>query len=245
MRNRYAMPSSNSGRGGPAASRVKSAARTIAFLFALAPAWRSASIDAAAQAASIQTGVASYYAREFHGKTTANGETYSMWAMTAAHQTLPFNSIVKVTNLDNGRTTSVRINDAGPFKDDRIIDLSYAAAVKLGMVGPGKARVRLEVKGNADPGNSRSEFFRVDIKKASLDGFAVQLGSYTDPENLLRRLGEFERKGVRDMHVQITNVSGRQVHRILVGGFRERAEAESFCVGLKKKGLRGMVMRIR
>ncbi len=90
-------------------------------------------------------GVASYYAEDFNGKKTANGETYDMYKMTAAHRTLPFNTKVRVTNLDNKRSIVVRINDRGPFKLERIIDLSLAAATQLGMKGTGTANVKLEV----------------------------------------------------------------------------------------------------
>ncbi len=93
----------------------------------------------------VQEGVASYYADQFHGRRTANGETFDMHAMTAAHRSLPFNTRVRVTNLDNGRSVVVRINDRGPFVEGRIIDLSYGAAGAVGMIGPGTARVRLEV----------------------------------------------------------------------------------------------------
>ncbi len=93
----------------------------------------------------MQEGVASYYADEFNGRQTSNGETYDMNEMTAAHQTLPFSTRVRVTNIENGRTVIVRINDRGPFKDDRIIDLSLAAAKSLELIGPGTARVKLEV----------------------------------------------------------------------------------------------------
>ncbi|MGA7161498.1 MAG: septal ring lytic transglycosylase RlpA family protein [Bacteroidota bacterium] len=90
-------------------------------------------------------GVASYYAEDFNGKKTANGETYDMYKMTAAHRSLPFNTKVRVTNLDNKRSIIVRINDRGPFKLERIIDLSLAAATQLGMKGTGTANVKLEV----------------------------------------------------------------------------------------------------
>jgi rare lipoprotein A len=90
-------------------------------------------------------GIASYYADDFNGKKTANGETYNMYKMTAAHRSLPFNTKVKVTNLDNKRSIIVRINDRGPFKLERIIDLSLAAATQLGMKGTGTANVKLEV----------------------------------------------------------------------------------------------------
>lgn len=92
-----------------------------------------------------QTGYASWYGQKFHGHLTSNGETYNMFAMSAAHKTLPLPSYVRVTNLDNGKQAVVRVNDRGPFHDDRIIDLSYAAAVKLGYHDKGTAKVKIEV----------------------------------------------------------------------------------------------------
>lgn len=90
-------------------------------------------------------GIASYYADEFHGRATANGEIYDMHELTAAHRTLPFNTRVRVTNLANNKSVVVRINDRGPFVADRIIDLSLRAAEELSMIGPGTARVTLEI----------------------------------------------------------------------------------------------------
>jgi rare lipoprotein A len=91
------------------------------------------------------TGQASYYSAAFHNRQTASGERYSKYAMTAAHRTLPFGTRVRVTHIGNGRSIVVRINDRGPFVEGRIIDLSYAAARKLGMVREGVAKVRLEL----------------------------------------------------------------------------------------------------
>jgi peptidoglycan lytic transglycosylase len=96
-----------------------------------------------------QVGVASYYSQGHQGRRTASGEAFDMDAMTAAHRSLPFGTRVRVTNLANGRQAVVRINDRGPFRKDRIIDVSRAAARALGMVGRGVARVRLEVVGSA------------------------------------------------------------------------------------------------
>jgi rare lipoprotein A len=92
-----------------------------------------------------QTGIASYYGPGFQGKTTASGEPFEQEAMTAAHPSLPFGTSVRVTNLENGREVVVRINDRGPFVPGRIIDVSAAAAEKLGMVNSGVARVKVEV----------------------------------------------------------------------------------------------------
>ncbi|MBN2325578.1 MAG: septal ring lytic transglycosylase RlpA family protein [Candidatus Omnitrophica bacterium] len=92
----------------------------------------------------VEIGQASWYGRKFHGKRTASGEKYSMYAMTAAHPTLPFDTKVKITNLDNGKTAYVRINDRGPFVKGRIIDVSRAAARKLGFELKGIAQVKIE-----------------------------------------------------------------------------------------------------
>lgn len=94
-----------------------------------------------------EEGTASWYGPGFHGKKTANGETYNMHAMTAAHKTLPFNSRVKVTNTSNGRSVVVRINDRGPFAHERVIDLSRTAADKLGLIKDGTCPVRVEYLG--------------------------------------------------------------------------------------------------
>jgi rare lipoprotein A len=91
-----------------------------------------------------QSGLASWYGKRYHGQKTSSGETYDMYAMTAAHATLPIPSYVRVTTLANGRCVVVRVNDRGPFKSDRVIDLSYVAAYKLGFIQAGQARVEVE-----------------------------------------------------------------------------------------------------
>ena len=97
-----------------------------------------------------EVGIASYYAEAHHGRRTADGERYDMQALTAAHPTLPFGSRVRVTNLENGRSVVVRINDRGPYVEERVIDLSYAAARELRFLSRGTARVRLEVLSRPD-----------------------------------------------------------------------------------------------
>lgn len=93
----------------------------------------------------METGLASYYGVEFHGKPTASGETYDMWGFTCAHPTLPFDTYLLVTNLENGNSVVVRVNDRGPFVEGRIIDLSYNAARSLDMIGEGVVEVKVEV----------------------------------------------------------------------------------------------------
>lgn len=102
-----------------------------------------------------QEGVASWYGGEFHGRPTASGERYDQEGMTAAHRSLPFGTWIRVDNLDNGRRTRVRVTDRGPFVDDRILDLSRAAARELGMLGPGTARVRIVVYRTAEDASCR------------------------------------------------------------------------------------------
>ena len=93
----------------------------------------------------MEVGLASWYGHPYHGRSSASGEIYDMEQLTAAHRTLPFGTLVRVVNLDNEKSVEVRINDRGPFVDDRVIDLSHAAAQVIGMIGPGTARVRVEV----------------------------------------------------------------------------------------------------
>src|SRR5437870_3866734 len=99
----------------------------------------------------VQLGVASWYGPGFHGNRTANGEIYDQYELTAAHPSLPLGTRAMVTNITNGRAVEVRINDRGPFVDGRAIDLSYAAARTIGMIGPGTGRVRIDVLGKAPP----------------------------------------------------------------------------------------------
>ena len=93
----------------------------------------------------LMIGISSYYAEDFHGKLTANGEVYDMYGLTAAHKTLPLNTIVRVTNLDNEKSLILRINDRGPYVKGRILDCSYGAAKKLGFLANGTTQVRVEV----------------------------------------------------------------------------------------------------
>lgn len=138
-----------------------------------------------------QRGVASWYGDKFHGRRTSSGEIYNMYAMTAAHKTLPLGTMVRVRNLNNHRSVTVRINDRGPFVRSRIIDLSYAAAKKLGMLGPGTASVEIEAIGMpvaAVAGKSPS-YRAVDYYSGN---FTFQVGAFqvrANAEKLRRQLG--------------------------------------------------------
>ncbi|MDA8163433.1 MAG: septal ring lytic transglycosylase RlpA family protein [Desulfobacteraceae bacterium] len=135
-----------------------------------------------------ETGLASWYGKDFDGKKTSNGETYDMYGGTAAHKTLPMNTTVLVHNMENGRETVVRINDRGPFVKGRIIDLTHTAAEKLGMLEKGTARVRITALGEAVTvarGGERFEQFlpHQDFNKGD---FYVQIGSFLERANAER-----------------------------------------------------------
>jgi len=125
-----------------------------------------------------ETGMASWYGHPYHGRAAADGEIYDMEKMTAAHRTLPFDTWVRVYDLDTNKTAEVRIIDRGPFVDGRLIDLSHAAARQLDMIGPGTARVRIEV-------------IRAP-ENAPTAGYAVQVGAFRNRENAVRVQAEME-----------------------------------------------------
>ena len=130
------------------------------------------------QDAFFQSGVASWYGPWHHGKSTANGEAFDMFAMTAAHRTLPLGTLVKVEHMDSGKSVIVRINDRGPYVKNRIIDLSYAAADSLGLSEAGVSRVSLEIVGDSEGhplSGSQAFFVRLTDDQASSDAVAQQL----------------------------------------------------------------------
>ena len=168
-----------------------------------------------------ETGVASWYGADFHGKKTANGERYDMYQMTAAHRILPMHTRLVVRNLDNGRTTEVRVNDRGPFVNNRIIDLSYAAASVLGVVGPGTARVSL----NTIAGE------RINY----VGPIYVQYGAFVVEENASRLRSRLVARGFAGTRVARGELHGTTYWRVQVGAFSSLGEAESMRVRLTKE----------
>lgn len=126
----------------------------------------------------MEIGIASWYGSKFHGRKTSNGETYDMLAMTAAHKALPIPTYLDVTNLENGRKVVVRVNDRGPFHEDRLIDLSYAAAAKLGINASGTARVQLKV---IDP-----QLQPKKIPYSDTHSVYLQLGAFSKYQNAVK-----------------------------------------------------------
>jgi len=188
-----------------------------------------------------ETGIASWYGRPFHGRTTASGELYDMYAFTAAHKTLPMGTVLLVKNRDNGRSTVVRINDRGPFVRDRIIDLSYAAAKKLGMIGPGTARV--EITALAEPvrqqrrkqGNGGRTPVRLKKQDFSHGRYYIQVGSFADHERARSLARKFAALG-RDVIIQRFPAAGTHLYRVLVYSGTDLATARAEERALERNG---------
>jgi rare lipoprotein A len=178
-----------------------------------------------------EVGIASWYGEDYHGRKTANGEVYDMYAMTAAHRTLPFQTRVRVTNLENGKKTELRINDRGPFIAGRIIDLSFSGAKAIGMLGTGTAKVNIEAIGFTGG------------QSPSLQGiFAVQVGSFAQRENATRLHDQLERK-YPNVHIILWESNVQRLYRVRLGAFRTEAEARRQVEILKKEHLSGFVVR--
>ena len=176
------------------------------------------------------TGRASWYGPNFHGKLTSNGERYDMHAATAAHKTLPMNTVVRVTNTTNGNQTVVRINDRGPFVASRIIDLSRSAAEAIDMVGVGTAPVELEVIGFADPDrpNLSIEALRRRPHAQVINAFYVQIASFRRFEGAMLTQEKHDGFGGYKAIIKDMEVDAQRLFRIWLGTFQSEAEARDF-----------------
>ncbi|WP_331153519.1 septal ring lytic transglycosylase RlpA family protein [Steroidobacter sp.] len=157
-----------------------------------------------------ERGVASWYGPGFHAASTSNGERYDMYAMTAAHKTLPLPAYVQVTNLKNGKHVIVRVNDRGPFKEGRIIDLSYTAAAKLDMIKAGTAFVEVRA---LTPVQKASP----PAAPAATSDLYVQAGAFGTEANATRLLGQLRSKGVSNAFVRADEIDGKTLYRVRVG----------------------------
>jgi len=181
-----------------------------------------------------EVGYASWYGPGFHGRKTANGERYDMHAMTAAHKILPMNTLVRVKNLANGREVVVRINDRGPFVKNRIIDLSYAAAKKLGVIGPGVAKVRLTALSEVSSAAS-SEVYYVKRPLFNVGKFYIQVGAFSSRDNALRLRGRLLGR-YRDVRVVKARVDGSLYYRVQIRAPRNLKEARGLEKRLEESG---------
>jgi rare lipoprotein A len=196
----------------------------------------------------MQRGVASWYGRDFHGLATSSGEIYNMHAMTAAHTTLPLPTWVEVTNLTNGKRVVVKDNDRGPFVDNRLIDLSYAAATELDMVRTGTTRV--EVRTVAPP----LEAYRVDAaapvpslplpittsaSAPALERMYVQIGAFAQQENAERLVARLRASGFSNPVVFSEPNDRRRLHRVRLGPIRDSVEFDDLSARLRAIGVSG------
>ncbi len=172
----------------------------------------------------VEVGEASWYGPGFHGRMTSNREIFDMEDLTAAHPSLPFGTMVEVTNLENSRTVTVRINDRGPFVKNRIIDLSYAAARMLGLIGPGTARVRLEVVGFKNPELTPEK-----------DKIILQFGSFLDPDRARALYHNLKEKYPQVFISTYQAVSGQVFYRVMLRAGSEE-EAQRLAAELSSAG---------
>ena len=181
------------------------------------------------------TVVASWYGPEFHGRLTASGERFNMHDLTCAHRELPFGTVLQVTNLSNDKTVRCIVNDRGPFVPGRDIDLSYATAKEIGLIGSGTGNVRISYFG-------RDSSYIKEVKYISSSGpYTVQVGSFRELDNALHLKSglDLKYKGVYIIEAFIRNAT---YYRVRVGKFQKREEAFSLAKILAEEGYSPLVM---
>ncbi|MEA5445473.1 septal ring lytic transglycosylase RlpA family protein [Gammaproteobacteria bacterium AB-CW1] len=176
-----------------------------------------------------EEGIASWYGKKFHGERTSSGEEYDMYALTAAHTRLPLPTYVRVTNLENDRSLVVRVNDRGPFAHDRLIDLSYAAAHRLGFADQGTARVRVEaLTGQNESGGPSLGPIEGPVR--------IQVGAFRDRDNALALKRRLESRDIRPVRVE-SERGRRGVHRVRVGPLDSQDRVETILGRLRDAGI--------
>ena len=184
----------------------------------------------------VERGIASWYGKKFHGRRTSSGEAYNMYAMTAAHKSLPLPTYVEVINLENGRSVIVKVNDRGPFHENRIIDLSYAAASKLGIIGRGTGLVEVRaINPRTYAGKQKPTAYRLVANKA-VSEFYIQIGAFSELDN-----AEYMRRKVnmKDDLVNISQalVNGQTLYRVRIGPIRDIMVSDRIVDELLGKGI--------
>jgi rare lipoprotein A len=179
----------------------------------------------------LERGVASWYGPTFHGGNTSSGEAYDMYGMTAAHKTLPLPAYARVTNLSNGRSVVVRINDRGPFAKNRIIDLSYTAAAKLDMLRDGTALVEVRtLRPGTDDSLRRSD-------ETPPQALYVQAGAFADEGNAKRLVQRLQSGGISNCFVRTPQGPGPKLFRVRAGPVGSTAEFDNLAARLAKLGI--------
>lgn len=180
---------------------------------------------------SVQVGIASWYGIDEHNNYAASGERFSKYAYTAAHKTLPLGTVVRVTNLENGRDVIVEINDRGPFVKGRIIDLSHSPAEAIDMIQKGTVKVKVEVV--SSPSARSTSYFDPH--------YTVQVGSFSDRGNAMILKRQLD-PDYGDVRVENVKLGGGEYFRVRVGRFSDESEAERTASKLRRLGLTGRVL---
>lgn len=192
----------------------------------------------------VERGIASWYGTKFHGRSTSSGEPYDMYAMTAAHKSLPLPTYVQVTNLRNGRSAVVKVNDRGPFHDNRLIDLSYAAATKLGILAQGTGLVEVRAIDPAAP--LRQASLPTDgipappaASTASVaePGLFVQVGAFSNRLNADRLQQRLARALGEQIRIQQANHQGQAIFRVQIGPLAGVDQVDSLTLNLPRLGI--------
>jgi rare lipoprotein A len=183
-----------------------------------------------------ERGIASWYGEKFHGRRTSNGETYDMYAMTAAHKTLPLPTYVEVTNLKNGRRVVLRVNDRGPFHDNRIIDLSYTAASRLDILAAGTGLVEVRAIDPKERGRPAAPVTTPAAASGS-GGFYIQIGAFSQRINAQKLLDRLGSVGGMLAHVSEALVDGRTLYRVRVGPLQDVEAADRIVSSLEQLGI--------
>ena len=181
-------------------------------------------------------GEASWYGTKFHGKRTSSGELYNMYSMSAAHKTLPIPSYVEVTNLDNGRKAVVRVNDRGPFVRGRIIDLSYAAAKKLGVYDTGTARVEIRAIDPDAPVSHVASSTSAN-PNAKTGNVYLQVGAFTERKNAEDLLSRLLAQVRENILINRNPATANAVYRVRIGPLNSEQHARSLASQLAKLGI--------
>lgn len=186
----------------------------------------------------VERGIASWYGNKFHGRRTSSGETYDMYAMTAAHKELPLPTYVEVTNLRNGRQVIVRVNDRGPFHENRIIDLSYTAAAKLDIINTGTGLVEVRA---IDPRSRPEEGSTIRVAETkripSQAGFYIQVGAFSDLINAVNLRNRLSPISTGSIHISEAVVEGSLVHRVRIGPIDDVDVADNIVAELGRYGV--------
>ena len=181
-----------------------------------------------------EEGYASWYGKRYHGKKTSIGETYDMYQMTGAHKTLPLPCYIKVTNLKNKRSVIIRVNDRGPFIDERIIDLSYAAAHRLRIIETGSELVRIEMVNPSLTSKNIKGADNVTSANSSMKYFYIQAGAFSSEDNasyLINRLSKIQFRN----SLNIKKLSKNSLHLVTIGPYDSKINAEQALKDISQK----------